>query len=236
MYPFPHPDLPPVPDSLDPTAEPPADLPGSQLTVGEALFQVFASDEGWILRTRLAGERPSLYGPCAGQARAEAWMHQLAAWWLWPRSQVRGVWGCLAQIDGAWFTALSHTALSPQVDTHSDVRTAEEHAARHMIAPAMWSGAEPDGLPTSVQKIETQFWVREGYRALATWATSALGALARDAYRSRELGRGDFPSGDLAERLGVSPATVSGAAVGRGWDPPINRARGVLAVQRQGRS
>ncbi|WP_371500241.1 hypothetical protein OG871_27400 [Kitasatospora sp. NBC_00374] len=216
-------------DDLDPPAAAPADRPGSSLSVAGAQFQILSSDEGWMLRASMPGKGTTLYGPCAGEARADAWLHQLAAWWLWPRAQVRGVWGCLARTEEGWVTALAHTTLSPQVQGHPDVQAAEEYAARHLITPALWSDVSDSGLPEAVRRIETQFWVREGFRVLATWASSTLGRLTREAYRSRELARGNFPSVDLAERLGVSHATVSSATTGRSWDPPINRARGVLA-------
>ncbi|WP_406205237.1 hypothetical protein OH807_30490 [Kitasatospora sp. NBC_01560] len=207
----------------------PANQPGISLSVAGARFQVLPSDEGWVLRASVPGQPASLYGPCVGEGRAEAWLHQLAAWWLWPRAQVRGVWGCLARTDDGWFTALAYTALSPQVQSHPDVQAAEEYTARHLITPALWSDGADSDLPEAVRSIETQFWVREGYRTLGTWATSTLGALTREAYRSQVLARGNFAATDLAERLGISHASISSATAGRSWDPPINRARGVLA-------
>lgn len=71
--------------------------------------------------------------------------------------------------------------------------------------------------------------MREGYRALATWATADLGAITRDAYRNHELGRGNYSPIDLAEQLGVSHAAISAAAARRGWNPAISKAVGVLA-------
>ncbi|WP_224274975.1 hypothetical protein [Streptomyces sp. LS1784] len=126
-------------------------------------------------------------------------------------------------------TALARTALPPAVQVHLGVQDAEVHAAAHLIAPAWWSAVHDTSLSPGVWAIETQFWVREGYRVLATWATADLGTITRDAYRNHELGRGNYSATDLAERLGVSHAAISAAAAGRGWNPTISRAVGVLA-------
>ncbi|MFC5641320.1 hypothetical protein [Kitasatospora cinereorecta] len=233
MYPFPRPDLPQVPGDLGLAPAVPAGQPGSELAAAGAWYQVLSSVAGWVLRVAGPGGKTALYGPGAQAGQVEAWMHQLAAWSLWPTAQVRGAWGCLARTDEGWFTALAFRHLSPQVQIHADVRAAEEHAAGHLIAPAVWSDATDSGLPDAVRRVEEQFWVREGHRVLATWASSSLGELTREAYRGRVLARGNFPSADLAERLGVSVATISGATTGRSWDPPINRARGVLANRRR---
>ncbi|WP_431681188.1 hypothetical protein [Kitasatospora sp. KL5] len=211
----------------------PTDQPGIELAAAGARYQVLSSAAGWVLRVAGPGGKTALYGPCTEAGQAETWMHQLAAWSLWPRAQVRGAWGCLARTEEGWFTTLAFRLLTPQVQIHADVRTAEEHAAGHLIAPAVWSDAADSDLPDAVRQVEEQFWVREGYRVLATWATSSLGELTREAYRGRVLARGNFPSADLAERLGVSVATISGATTGRSWDPPINRTRGVLASGRR---
>ncbi|WP_327074415.1 hypothetical protein OG196_31730 [Kitasatospora purpeofusca] len=229
MYPFPRPDLPLMAEEVSPAAPVSASRTGASLSAAGVRLQVLFTDEGWVLRASMPGTPVTLYGPCVGELRAEAWLNRLAAWWLWPRAHVRGVWGCLALTEEGWFTALAHAALAPEVRSHPDVQAAEERAARHLVSPELWADGADLVLPDAVRRIETQFWVREGYRTLATWAGSTLGSLTREAYRSRELARGNFPTTDLAERLGVSHATVSGAAAGRSWDPPINRARGVLA-------
>ncbi|MFF4819831.1 hypothetical protein ACFY2K_35245 [Kitasatospora sp. NPDC001309] len=126
-------------------------------------------------------------------------------------------------------TALARTAQPPTVQLHLDVQDAEVHTAAHLIAPACWSPVNDASLPLGVRAIETQFWVREGYRVMATWATADLGATTRDAYRNHELGRGNYSPTDLAEQLGVSHAMIAAAAAGRGWNPTISRAVGVLA-------
>ncbi|MFD7450389.1 hypothetical protein [Kitasatospora sp. NPDC059827] len=126
-------------------------------------------------------------------------------------------------------TALANTALPPTVQHHLGVQDAEVHAAGHLITPAAWSSAHDTSLPPGIWAIETQFWVREGYRVLATWATADLGTITRDAYRNHELGRGSYSPTNLAERLDVSHAAISAAAAGRGWNPTISKAVGVLA-------
>ncbi|MFJ4189449.1 hypothetical protein [Kitasatospora sp. NPDC089509] len=126
-------------------------------------------------------------------------------------------------------TALARMALPPTVRVHLGVQDAEVHTAAHLIAPAEWSTGGDANLPPGVRAIETQFWVREGYRALTTWATADLGAITRAAYRNHELGRGNYSPTDLAERLGISHAMIAAAAAGRAWDPIINKAVGVLA-------
>ncbi|MGW4694890.1 hypothetical protein ACWEO1_21230 [Kitasatospora cineracea] len=190
------------------------------------MLEVVPVDSGWALR--ISGAAEQSFGPCSTPEEPESWMHEWAAWRLWPLAQTRGPWGCLARTGGGWMTALARTGLPPVVEAHSAVQHAEEHAARHLVSPAVWT-AGPDGLPDAVREIEVRFWVREGYRVLAAWATADLGALAREAYRQQQLGRGNFPVSELAARLGVSSATVSGAAAGRTWNPQISPAAGALA-------
>ncbi|MFJ7279390.1 hypothetical protein [Kitasatospora sp. NPDC098663] len=126
-------------------------------------------------------------------------------------------------------TALARTALPPTVQVHLGVQEAEVHAAAHLIAPAGWSTEGSTSLPPGVRAVEERFWVREGYRALATWATADLGATTRAAYQNHELGRGNYSPIDLAEQPGVSHAAISAAAAGRSWNPVISKAVGALA-------
>ncbi len=227
MYPFPKPQLP----RLDAASGPPAELGrdvNPLLTIDGRAFQVVRTSAGWALRISTSST-VELYGPSDTGAQAEEWLHQYAAWCLWRLTRTRGPWGCLARTPEGWMTALARTALPPTVRLHLGVQDAEVHAAAHLINPAGWSPAHDTSLPPGVWAIETQFWVREGYRVMATWATADLGAITRDAYRNRELGRGNYSPMDLAERLGVSHAMISAAAAGRGWNPVISKVVGVLA-------
>ncbi|MBO1415098.1 hypothetical protein [Streptomyces sp. FH025] len=198
------------------------------LTIEGRALQVVRTSAGWALRISTSSA-VELYGPSDTSAQAEEWLLRYAAWRLWQLTRTRGPWGCLARAPEGWMTALARTALPPTVQLHLGVQDAEVHAAAHLIAPAGWSAVSDTSLPPGVWAIETQFWVREGYRVMATWATADLGAITRDAYRNHEIGRGNYSPTDLAERLGVSHAAISAAASGRGWNPSISKAVGVLA-------
>ncbi|MFJ2866820.1 hypothetical protein [Kitasatospora sp. NPDC087314] len=227
VYPFPKPQLPLLdtascrPAELDREANPP-------LTVNGTAFQVIRTSAGWALRIN-SSSSVELYGPSDSSAQAEEWLHRYAAWRLWQLARTRGPWGCLAQAPEGWMTALAHTALPPAVQVHLGVQDAEVHAATHLIAPAQWSATGDTSMPPGVRAIEECFWVREGYRVLATWATAELGAITRAAYRNHELGRRNYSPTDLAERLGISHAMIAAAGAGRAWDPTISKAVGVLA-------
>ncbi|MCC9309280.1 hypothetical protein LN042_19685 [Kitasatospora sp. RB6PN24] len=210
-------------------AGPPAGkaAPFEHLMTAGSVLHVLKQERQFVLRVAGSGEKVVVYGPWPSRDAAATALHRVAAWMLWPRARVRGAWGCLAHVEEGWATALCFEPLSPLVQMHPDIRAAEEHAARHLIAPDSWSDLSSE-LPDAIRKIEEQFWVREGYRVLATWATASLGSLVRGAFRGRELARGNYPAVDLAERLAVSPATISAATTGRSWNPPINRQVGVL--------
>ncbi|WP_371517699.1 hypothetical protein [Kitasatospora sp. NBC_01300] len=228
VYPFPKPQLPTLKGALLPSSRAESAEVGRQLAIDGTAMQLLRSSEGWAFRVGSVST-VAWYGPAETVAQAEDWMARYAAWCLWPRARARGPWGCLARVREGWVTALAHTGLPPEVETHVGVQDAEEHVARHLIAPAVWSAAQTADLPPGIRAVETQFWVREGYRVLATWASTALGALTRNAHRKNELGRGNYSTTDLAERLGISHATISGAAAGRSWNPQINKAVGALA-------
>ncbi|MFJ6770121.1 hypothetical protein ACIQOV_03930 [Kitasatospora sp. NPDC091257] len=231
MYPFPKPQL----QLLDAASFPPADLDREAkppLTVDGTAFQVVRTSAGWALRIS-SSSSVELYGPSDSSEQAEEWLHRYAAWRLWPLTRTRGPWGCLVKAPEGWMTALARTALPPTAQPHLGVQDAEVHAAGHLITPAAWSAVHDTSLPSGIWAIETQFWVREGYRVLATWATADLGTITRDAYRNQELGRGSYSPTNLAERLGVSQAAISSAASGTGWNPPVSRETGVLASRKQ---
>ncbi|MFJ8043830.1 hypothetical protein ACIRBX_25340 [Kitasatospora sp. NPDC096147] len=199
-------------------------------------LNVLSSDEGWLLRVKKPGTEPELFGPCAGEGRAEEWLHQMTAHLLWLKAHVRGPWGCLAQVEEGWFTALVNTAWTPRVALHVGVQDADEYAARHLITPAVWFDASEADLAAQLREVEKRYWVQEGYRVLHTWAAVALGRSVREAYRSQVLGWGGYPVSELADRLGCSTGMLSAAKIGKAWDPAINRRVGVFPTRRARRS
>ncbi|MFJ6380121.1 hypothetical protein ACIQI7_08990 [Kitasatospora sp. NPDC092039] len=227
MYPFPKPQLPLLEAASCPPSDPDREAELA-LAVDGTEFHVVRTSSGWALRIR-SSSSVELYGPSDSFEQTKEWLCRYAAWRLWPLTRTRGPWGCLVKASEGWMTALAHTALPPAVQPHLGVQDAEVCVAGHLITPAAWSAVHDTSLPSAIRAIETQFWVREGYRVLATWATADLGTITRDAYRGQELGRGNYSPTNLAERLGVSPSAISGAASGTGWNPTINRSTGVMA-------
>ncbi|MEV7926137.1 hypothetical protein [Kitasatospora sp. NPDC088779] len=126
-------------------------------------LRVVQTPTGWALLISTSST-VELSGPSDTSAQAQEWLHQYAAWRLWPLARTRGPWGCLALASEGWMTALARTALPPTVQVHLGVQEAEVHAAAHLIVPAGSSTEGSTSLPPGVRAVQERFWPTDTIR------------------------------------------------------------------------